>query len=215
MSPIPQLDWDQISVGSDLDEWSPSGSLYGTLSHTDSSDDTQRPVSPMARNLCRIVQDLRLGAAQIDNNNLTHAVSSYQEDMATDHVRDDHSPPAVHASSSAGSNFSGDGIARWVEVSEGPASPGFRQVVATDAGRRASNARRKKKALFVCHICEAALTAKHNLQHHLNAHKGIKPHLCDNCNERFGTPHVMKRHRQTCIKRSGYSPLVGRMKRDV
>jgi hypothetical protein len=43
----------------------------------------------------------------------------------------------------------------------------FRPVVATVAGRRASAARRKDKnnpGAFVCDICSADFTAKHNLR---------------------------------------------------
>ncbi|KAJ7888832.1 hypothetical protein B0H13DRAFT_2041903 [Mycena leptocephala] len=81
----------------------------------------------------------------------------------------------------------------------------FRPVVATVAGRRASAARRKDKnnpGAFVCDICNADFTAKHNLRNHMNSHNLIKTFVCGICGESFGTKHTMKRHERKCSERN-------------
>ncbi|KAJ7755503.1 hypothetical protein B0H16DRAFT_1540649 [Mycena metata] len=82
----------------------------------------------------------------------------------------------------------------------GEHQPGFRRVVATPATRRAAKFRRKKAASFLCRVCGADFTAKHNLKNHLNSHDSIKDFMCDQCSQRFGTAHVLRRHLKKCKK---------------
>ncbi|KAJ7613966.1 hypothetical protein FB45DRAFT_937567 [Roridomyces roridus] len=84
---------------------------------------------------------------------------------------------------------------------EGPmTSQPIRSQVGTDATVRASTARRKdpsKIGDFICSVCGHDFTAKHNLKNHMNSHRDIKNFECG-CGERFGTAHVLKRHRSKC-----------------
>ncbi|KAJ7613942.1 hypothetical protein FB45DRAFT_1008759 [Roridomyces roridus] len=84
---------------------------------------------------------------------------------------------------------------------EGPAtSQPIRAQVVTDATVRASTSRRKdpsKIGDFICGVCGYDFTAKHNLTNHMNSHLDIKNFKCG-CGQRFGTAHVLKRHRSKC-----------------
>ncbi|KAJ7712538.1 hypothetical protein B0H16DRAFT_562315 [Mycena metata] len=74
----------------------------------------------------------------------------------------------------------------------------YRHSVATPATVRAAKFRRKKHAVFVCHLCGRDFTAKHNLQNHINSHNSVKKHRCEHCGQSFGTAHVLRRHMKTC-----------------
>uniref|UniRef100_A0A0W0FSE2 C2H2-type domain-containing protein n=1 Tax=Moniliophthora roreri TaxID=221103 RepID=A0A0W0FSE2_MONRR len=68
--------------------------------------------------------------------------------------------------------------------------------VATETVLQASSKRRKKKARFRCNIvgCGQTFTSKHNLTHHANSHRGVKPYRCEECGKRFTTSSDCKRH---------------------
>ncbi|KAJ7131886.1 kinase-like domain-containing protein [Mycena crocata] len=88
--------------------------------------------------------------------------------------------------------------------SEDGENPIFRPVVATPATRLASASRRKDKTrpgAFICELCGADFTAKHNLENHRRSHRNEKPWPCDLCGRGFGTSHVLKRHMKTCSER--------------
>ncbi|KAJ7081826.1 hypothetical protein B0H15DRAFT_853717 [Mycena belliarum] len=61
---------------------------------------------------------------------------------------------------------------------------------------QAARSRRKKPGKFACPYsgCISNFTARHNLRHHINSHKGVKPHQCHVCRTRFTTPSVLTRH---------------------
>ncbi|KAJ7603736.1 hypothetical protein FB45DRAFT_79126 [Roridomyces roridus] len=88
---------------------------------------------------------------------------------------------------------------------EGPmTSQPIRAQVGTDATVRASTARRKdpsKIGDFICGVCGHDFMAKHNLNNHMNSHLDIKNFECG-CGERFGTAHVLKRHKSKCSSES-------------
>ncbi|KAJ7193916.1 kinase-like domain-containing protein [Mycena pura] len=76
------------------------------------------------------------------------------------------------------------------------------RAVGSPAGRRAAKNRRKDQTIpgaFVCEICGADFTAKHNLRNHMNSHGSVKEFRCDMCGQSFGTSHVLKRHEGKCL----------------
>ncbi|KAJ7471437.1 hypothetical protein B0H11DRAFT_1368968 [Mycena galericulata] len=79
-----------------------------------------------------------------------------------------------------------------------PAGPPVHLHVGSPANVAASTSRRKKPAKFECMYCPATFTARHNLRNHLNAHAGVRPHLCPLCQYSFTTMAVMKRHQRKC-----------------
>ncbi|KAK7462963.1 hypothetical protein VKT23_007544 [Stygiomarasmius scandens] len=73
--------------------------------------------------------------------------------------------------------------------------PPMRNIISTDAQRRASHSRRKHPGiLYLCDICDQDFTSRQNLRNHINAHNGIKPYACSICEEAFGTSQSLKRH---------------------
>ncbi|KAJ7815392.1 hypothetical protein B0H13DRAFT_1664055, partial [Mycena leptocephala] len=71
------------------------------------------------------------------------------------------------------------------------------------AGHIAASNRRKDKTNpgpFVCDICGADFTAKHNLQsqYHQNSHNSVKAFKCETCEQVFTTNHILKRHVRKC-----------------
>ncbi|KAE9406737.1 hypothetical protein BT96DRAFT_987286 [Gymnopus androsaceus JB14] len=59
--------------------------------------------------------------------------------------------------------------------SSSPTAPDMKKkTVATSSVQAAADKKRKKVASFRCSFCSASLTAKHNLIHHENSHKGLK-----------------------------------------
>jgi hypothetical protein len=70
--------------------------------------------------------------------------------------------------------------------------------VASNAGIKASEARRTKEARFKCDICSQTFTTNHNLKNHLNVHLGVKEHSCGSCRRDFTTQSVLARHMKTC-----------------
>ncbi|KAF8896070.1 hypothetical protein BD779DRAFT_1493827 [Infundibulicybe gibba] len=73
-----------------------------------------------------------------------------------------------------------------------------KDIVGSPAIDKASSARRKKEALFQCHLCYKSLTTKQNLQHHINAHNDERNYTCERCNKAFVTPTTLNRHSKTC-----------------
>ncbi|KAJ7592780.1 hypothetical protein C8J56DRAFT_713359, partial [Mycena floridula] len=73
-----------------------------------------------------------------------------------------------------------------------------RPKVGSEAIEKASGNRRTKPANFKCSLagCFATFTAKHNLQNHINSHKGIRAYHCPQCHRGFGTSHVLTRHKK-------------------
>ena len=88
--------------------------------------------------------------------------------------------------------------------------------VASQAGIKASEARRTKEARFVCVLCNQTFTTNHNLKSeplsfifvahlltsfipdHVNVHLGLKDHSCTRCRRDFTTQSVLQRHLKTC-----------------
>ncbi|EDR00946.1 uncharacterized protein LACBIDRAFT_295643 [Laccaria bicolor S238N-H82] len=70
--------------------------------------------------------------------------------------------------------------------------------VASQAGIKASEARRTKEARFACVLCNQTFTTNHNLKNHVNVHLGLKDHSCPRCRREFTTQSVMQRHLKTC-----------------
>lgn len=70
--------------------------------------------------------------------------------------------------------------------------------VASNAGIKASEARRTKEARFKCDSCGQTFTTNHNLKNHLNVHLGVKEHTCGSCRRDFTTQSVLARHMKTC-----------------
>lgn len=70
--------------------------------------------------------------------------------------------------------------------------------VASNAGIKASEARRTKEARFKCDICAQTFTTNHNLKNHVNVHLGVKEHSCGSCKRDFTTQSVLARHMKTC-----------------
>ncbi|KAF7336991.1 hypothetical protein MVEN_02135600 [Mycena venus] len=105
------------------------------------------------------------------------------------------SPTAADADGSSGGNTD-----QSSQRDSGHAS-GYRHSVATDATRRAANARRKdptKIGAHICPYCGNDFTALHNLNYHIKSHLSLKEHPCKDCGQRFGTPQVLKRHKSKC-----------------
>ncbi|KAJ7227485.1 hypothetical protein GGX14DRAFT_630139 [Mycena pura] len=76
------------------------------------------------------------------------------------------------------------------------------RAVGSPAGRRAAKNRRKDQTMpgaFICKVCNADFTAKHNLRNHMNSHGSVKEFRCDTCGQSFGTSHVLKRHEGKCL----------------
>ncbi|KAJ7613970.1 hypothetical protein FB45DRAFT_260173 [Roridomyces roridus] len=82
---------------------------------------------------------------------------------------------------------------------EGPvATSPPRAVVGSAANVDAAHLRRKRAAKFRCEQCGRTFTARHNLNNHENAHKGIRPFPCKNgCGQRFTTAGTATRHAKT------------------
>lgn len=70
--------------------------------------------------------------------------------------------------------------------------------VASQAGIKASEARRTKEARFVCVLCNQTFTTNHNLKNHVNVHLGLRDHSCTRCRREFTTQSVLQRHLKTC-----------------
>ncbi|XP_055621886.1 zinc finger protein 436-like [Toxorhynchites rutilus septentrionalis] len=49
-----------------------------------------------------------------------------------------------------------------------------------------------------CGICDKNFTEKHHLTIHTRKHTGEKPLVCTGCNERFGDPTVLSKHKKRC-----------------
>ncbi|KAJ7476142.1 hypothetical protein FB451DRAFT_1088199, partial [Mycena latifolia] len=98
------------------------------------------------------------------------------------------------------------------QVGEALAPPHpHKATVATFAGRRAANTRRKDKTTpgaYKCDVCGADFTAKHNLKNHQNSHIGLRNYACSTCGQVFGTSGVQKRHERKCAKPGPYSSPV-------
>ncbi|KAF9260026.1 hypothetical protein L218DRAFT_989773 [Marasmius fiardii PR-910] len=73
--------------------------------------------------------------------------------------------------------------------------------VGSPAITRAAGGRRERAPAYQCQLCRSTFTAHHNLKNHLNAHKGLKLHLCQNCGRSFVTKHVLTRHQRTLCSR--------------
>jgi hypothetical protein len=156
-------------VGTSAQDSSPEGN---------SSNDTERPASRQGHELPDLTQQLQLqdGDNQAAGGYFRPGVGGFvYPSTSTDHQ--DHGPshlgrpstqqlPGI-VTASASEGFSAEGgISAW---SGEPAEekPLFRPVVGTEAGRNASANRRKDKTNpgpFVCDICGADFTAKHNLR---------------------------------------------------
>ncbi|KXN81343.1 Zinc finger and BTB domain-containing protein 24 [Leucoagaricus sp. SymC.cos] len=78
----------------------------------------------------------------------------------------------------------------------------FKQTVASEAVVKAAQKKRRNHdgKMFDCHICQAQLTTKQNLQYHVAAHLGERKFTCRKCSKPFTTPHVRNRHEQRCKK---------------
>ncbi|KAF9260012.1 hypothetical protein L218DRAFT_622952 [Marasmius fiardii PR-910] len=86
-------------------------------------------------------------------------------------------------------------------TAEEPSASAFRPVVASEEVLVASRSRRTTKTpRYTCSIegCKADFTAKHNLKNHLNAHNGVKKYVCEFCQHKYTTSHVLNRHKKTC-----------------
>ncbi|KAF9068652.1 hypothetical protein BDP27DRAFT_1403035 [Rhodocollybia butyracea] len=70
--------------------------------------------------------------------------------------------------------------------------------VATSKVREAAVRKRKFSGpgKYKCSRCGDDFTTKHNLQHHENAHKGLKPYMCAYCSQAFTVPRSKDRHEQ-------------------
>ncbi|KAJ7755504.1 hypothetical protein B0H16DRAFT_1540655 [Mycena metata] len=87
-----------------------------------------------------------------------------------------------------------------------PATPELssprRRHVASVAGVRAANRRRKHPGKFSCPEsgCPQTFTTMHNLRNHRNSHAGVKPYACErlDCDGRFTTLSVKRRHELKC-----------------
>ncbi|THU77671.1 hypothetical protein K435DRAFT_701862 [Dendrothele bispora CBS 962.96] len=80
-----------------------------------------------------------------------------------------------------------------------PQSSGVRVVkptIGSEAAQEAAHRRRNSdsKSSHKCSLCGRGLTAKHNLDNHINSHYGIKKYRCPYCDQASGTRHVLKRH---------------------
>ncbi|TFK28193.1 hypothetical protein FA15DRAFT_701324 [Coprinopsis marcescibilis] len=90
--------------------------------------------------------------------------------------------------------------------SEAPPTPTGTRKIASQAGLKASEARRTKEAKFQCDLCDQTFTTNHNLKNHRNVHLGVKEHGCPHCTRAFTTQSVLARHLKTC-KAAGVPPL--------
>ncbi|KAF7312429.1 Zinc finger protein3-like [Mycena indigotica] len=84
-----------------------------------------------------------------------------------------------------------------------------KDIVATAANIQASKMRRKNPARFSCEfndICQQTFTAKHNLNNHMRAHTGARPHKCPMCTYAARTLDVIKRHRKSCGNKKDRKP---------
>ncbi|KAJ7472768.1 hypothetical protein FB451DRAFT_1175480 [Mycena latifolia] len=163
LSPAPHLDWDQgSSVGSEFDD--SGASSYGGPSHTDSSGDTERPVSALAGQFEQVVHLApgfgTYGGTSREDENPAAALPYHfhLEEVPTQRIRSRGPPahPPRDTGSSAllvGEGFIGSGIGpspfggdETGQVGEGMAPPHLHKAtVATRAGRKAANDRRKDK----------------------------------------------------------------------
>ncbi|KAF9471660.1 hypothetical protein BDN70DRAFT_551018 [Pholiota conissans] len=72
-----------------------------------------------------------------------------------------------------------------------------RQVVGSDATRRAGEKRRRAPATFVCDICGSVFTRNHNRQNHIRTHNGEAGAQCTICNK-FLAKTSLSRHMKKC-----------------
>ncbi|KAM6499230.1 hypothetical protein JOM56_004738 [Amanita muscaria] len=71
--------------------------------------------------------------------------------------------------------------------------------------QRAAGRRRMRDPIYRCPFrnvgpagCNASFTAPYNLQYHINAHRGFKPHKCNKCSFAAAWPAATRRHQATC-----------------
>ncbi|PPQ96261.1 hypothetical protein CVT26_005588 [Gymnopilus dilepis] len=77
-------------------------------------------------------------------------------------------------------------------------SKSAKSTVSTEAGRLASESRRKHPARFACHFpgCNSTFTRKLGLENHHKSHLGITDQQCRFCSKRF--PNSLPRHMKRC-----------------
>ncbi|TFK49710.1 hypothetical protein OE88DRAFT_371947 [Heliocybe sulcata] len=78
----------------------------------------------------------------------------------------------------------------------------IKQEVGTSAIKRASRARRKNPAKWLCQICGSTFTRRNNLKGRETSHKGERPYLCfsPRCEKSFARPSDLKRHTKAVHK---------------
>ena len=115
-----------------------------------------------------------------------------------------------------------DGDQQEMHVNHG--LPISKATIASQKAREVSDSRRIHEAKFTCSFegCNNSFTRKHNLDCeyfiyfryastllilylfyvvHLKAHRRVADFQCNICNKAFTTPHVLKRHLDTCQKK--------------
>jgi hypothetical protein len=152
-SPVPPFDWDQSSVGSDLEELSPSSEDW---THNDLLPNTQRQGSPLLGSFLGSIQSLHLGRDASGPVERPADVQPFRKN-----------PRGLEPDVVGGAHLRGEvGVFHRDDQlgldGEGEARP----VISSPAGVRASRSRRKesnKPGAHICRFCGRDFTAKHNL----------------------------------------------------
>ncbi|KAJ6512725.1 hypothetical protein C8R45DRAFT_961165 [Mycena sanguinolenta] len=195
--PSPITEWDLGSVSDVYFEDTSTNAQDDNSPETNSSNETEHPASRLDKDF---TEKLQLQEGPSTSTSASTSVYPF-ETSTTDvlyHI-DAHRPTTGSEVFGFGTH---DPFSRSEAQGEGSR---FRSVVSTEAGRRASGARRKGPARFSCEYCGATLTAKHNLRNHLKSHTLTKDCICETCGRGFGTKHVLKRHEPKCNARRGPS----------
>ncbi|ESK87229.1 zinc finger protein 133 [Moniliophthora roreri MCA 2997] len=118
-----------------------------------------------------------------------------------------HNATALHTSSRAvRSSFD----LQQVQLARGSVSTtsGPHLQTSTQAAAQAPESSSKR---YFCTVpgCGKGYTQRHNLNYHLNSHKGLKPYVCQECEKGFGSKSDLRRHRKAKTLPCGKSKASG------